>query len=141
MRAKLPVIALVFTILALMRIAHGLRVYVYTVQDAPALEKLIDCKNYEEVASGQWGTSIHIYNWLQRSKVRTLDPGSADFFFVPAHGKCIPTNDLNQTFLDVITQLPFLKCGTQITSIGMPACNVPRLSFHHAAPLKTDPVS
>jgi hypothetical protein len=114
-KAKPCVAYMLLIAFAFLGTGRAFSVYVYTTQDTPALEKLTSCKNYEEIASGQWGTSIHIYNWLQSSKLRTFEHDHADFLFVPAHGKCVPTPELNQTFFNVITQLPYLKYGIQTT--------------------------
>eukprot|EP00928_Gymnodinium_smaydae_P096247 TRINITY_DN8458_c0_g1_i2.p1 TRINITY_DN8458_c0_g1~~TRINITY_DN8458_c0_g1_i2.p1 ORF type:complete len:552 (-),score=116.42 TRINITY_DN8458_c0_g1_i2:27-1682(-) len=60
----------------------SIKVYVYEVPENlthPALE----CVN------GQWGTEVLFHKFFLNGACRTLDPGEADFFYVPVYGTCL----------------------------------------------------
>ena len=94
------------------------KIYVYDVPKELTSEL---AKKYGRCERDQYGTEIWFHRFIRDDEngVRTLDPGEADFFFVPQYGECFlwsremlrhenqnqATDETNEYFLDVLSNV------------------------------------
>lgn len=91
--------------------APPLRVFVYDEASVPALGTL--CQGPAFCHNRQWGMDVGFHDFFSVSPIRTLDPGEADFFFVPAYAVCLQTagilefDEVGRSFATLVAELPY----------------------------------
>jgi len=93
------------------------KVYVYDTDEVPELRTLLDGAFYCKY--NPWAApEVLIHQFLLQSKVLTLDPNEADFFFVPQYSACnmSPTpegeftkKESDDLFKKIIKRLPYFR--------------------------------
>lgn len=86
-----------------------LRVFVYD-ESVPGVGVLTQGPGY--CHNRQWGMDVGFHDFLRASPLRTLDPETADFFFVPAYAMCLQVAG--------ILELDSISRSFEALAVGLP---------------------
>jgi hypothetical protein len=92
---------------------NRLKIYVYDESDCKLINRLIQAPTF--CGKGQWGSEVHIHDYISKSAIRTYNANDADYFFVPGYGICmfetglLRMNEIQEIYASLSECLPFWK--------------------------------